>query len=209
LNGFEDVVIRNVDIGHNSVLDKLTPYYSQLRHLLPTYTKIAQMDEYKDICLRFVNQDQCVTIVQLVSDVKSLLDLAFKHVMFGKIYNSEDEMFGEDSTALYDMLVANRNSLTNYNQFPQTATVYGLFLNYGGSNVILWYAGAEKLHSSNFELDNVNIHDLYHETQENIAVYRGHRGSRDRQRFLSCLSAPLMLIIYLVRTRLTLFHNVI
>jgi len=53
LNGFRNVVIRDVEIGPNQYKDKLSPFYVHLRQYLPIHRKMAEDIKGKTICLDF------------------------------------------------------------------------------------------------------------------------------------------------------------
>ena len=41
MSGFKNSVIENIDVGQNIIEDKLSPFYSQMRHYLPVYYSIG------------------------------------------------------------------------------------------------------------------------------------------------------------------------
>ena len=79
--------------------------------------------------------------------------------MFDKLKTDTDKL---------ELWKQHKDILINERNTPQTATLYGIFLNYVGSNVIGWYAGSENTKSHGVILENVHIHDLHHDTFENI-----------------------------------------
>ena len=185
LNGFNNIHINNVDVGPNNKIDKLSPFYAHMRHLLATYKRMNNENPEiinDDLCLTFHPRSECVTFNDLINDIQSLLDMSFEYAVFDKL---PDENGDEYKWKLWEQ---NKDVLINENGNPQTATLYGIFLNYVGSNVIGWYAGSDNTKSKNALIENVYIHDLYHDTFENIGFSQG----RDvgNQRIINCLSAP-------------------
>ena len=196
-NGFDGITIKNVDVGPNRKVDKLTPYYAHMKALLPTYRRMVNDEEVaRDTCINFRSDgrdDDCVYMVDLIDDVQTSLDMAFEYVMFDKDYDSMsiDDYDVNDDPVMYRKLrlwKQNRDVLINDHHSTQTATLYGIFLNYIGSNVIGWYAGSETTKSRNVFIDNVKVHDLHHDTYENIAFSQGELTAS--QRILNCLNAP-------------------
>ena len=54
--------------------------------------------------------------------------------------------------------------------------------------MIGWYAGSQNTKSEGLVINNVYIHDLTHDTTENVAFSQG--GATAKQRILNCLNAP-------------------
>eukprot|EP01084_Bolivina_argentea_P078622 142682_1 len=132
-NGFDDIYIKNVDIGNNIKIHKLSPFYAQMRHLLASYRKMRHENQHiiNDLCLTFYGRNNCITMNDLINDLINILDMAFEYAIFDKTFD-DNKLWNE-----------HKYVLINAKQSPQTATLYGIFLNYVGSNVIGWYAGSE------------------------------------------------------------------
>eukprot|EP01083_Nonionella_stella_P067359 178121_1 len=186
LNGFDGVHMTDVDIGPNIAVDKLSPWYSQMRHLLSTYKRMLNENEdvIQDLCFTFYGRDSCVTLGDLTADLQTVLDIAFEYAVLDKTPLEGD--VHEDTWALWQQ---NKNVLLNTKGTPRTATLYGIFLNYVGSNVIAWYTGSESTQSKNVFMNNVHIHDLYHDTVENMGFSQGK--DVGKQRIINCLASPL------------------
>mmetsp|Transcript_41398 Transcript_41398/g.66586 ORF Transcript_41398/g.66586 Transcript_41398/m.66586 type:complete len:1075 (-) Transcript_41398:25-3249(-) len=194
-NGFDGLTIRNVDVGPNRKVDRLTPYYAHMKALLPTYRMMVDNEDVaRDVCVNWRSpgrDDKCVYMAEMIEDVQTVLDMAFEYVVLDVNYDEIDVgAYLEDEAMQRKMALwkENRDVLINDHHSTQTATLYGIFLNYIGSNVIGWYAGSETTKSHNLFIDNVKIHDLHHDTYENIAFSQGE--STASQRILNCLNAP-------------------
>jgi len=196
-NGFDGVTIRNVDVGPNRKLDMLTPYYAHMKALLPTYRMIVENEQTaREECFQFVSdgrKDECYYLQDMIETVQTLLDMAFEYVVVGvnwddRVLDADDDDDQEGVAHKIELWQKYRDVLINDHHSTQTATLYGIFLNYIGSNVIGWYAGSETTKSQNVVMDNVKIHDLHHDTYENIAFSQGV--STASQRILNCLNAP-------------------
>jgi len=201
-NGFDGITIRNVDVGPNRKVDELTPYYAHMKALLPVYRMMLEKEEVvQETCIHFEgalhlndklsDDDGCVFMKELIDDVQTSLDMAFEYVMFDTDWDEVDVGEYENNEEMQRKLrlwKENRHILINDHHSAQTATLYGIFLNYIGSNVIGWYAGSETTKSHNVHMDNVKIHDLHHDTFENIAFSQGEVTAS--QRILNCLNAP-------------------
>ena len=182
-NGFDGITIKNVDVGPNRKIDRLTPYYAHMKALLPTYRMMVENEETaRDVCVTFKKRGiadrnaECVYLADLINDVQTSLDMAFEYVVLDKDYDEYDIADYQDDevmTRKLNIWADTRDVLINDHHSTQTATLYGIFLNYIGSNVIGWYAGSESTKSENVFIDNVKIHDLHHDTYENIAFSQG------------------------------------
>ena len=112
---------------------------------------ITYIDE--DLCLTFYGRSQCVTFDGLIDDTQLLLGMPFEYAVFDRtIFDDEYKMNLWNNNE--DVLISDTNN-------PQTATLYGIFLDYVGSNVIGWYAGSDNTKSKNVLIENVYIHHLY------------------------------------------------
>eukprot|EP01084_Bolivina_argentea_P113698 202607_1 len=196
-NGFDGVTIKNVDVGPNRKVDRLSPYYAHMKALVPIYRKMIEDEEIAaDTCVEFMSpryaEGECVTMQSLVDDVVTLLDMAFEYVVLDKTdYDEIDVGKFTDNLAMQrkiNIWQEGRSVVINGHHSTQTATLYGIFLNYIGSNVIGWYAGSETTKSQNVFIENVKVHDLHHDTFENIAFSQGDETAA--QRILNCLNAP-------------------
>eukprot|EP00485_Elphidium_margaritaceum_P019055 CAMPEP_0202726258 /NCGR_PEP_ID=MMETSP1385-20130828/184520_1 /ASSEMBLY_ACC=CAM_ASM_000861 /TAXON_ID=933848 /ORGANISM="Elphidium margaritaceum" /LENGTH=996 /DNA_ID=CAMNT_0049392475 /DNA_START=97 /DNA_END=3086 /DNA_ORIENTATION=+ len=159
LNGFDGVTIKNVDVGPNRKLDMLTPYYAHMKALLPTYRMMVENEPAaRDECFQFRSEGRyhtCYTLQDMIDTVQTLLDMAFEYVVVGVDWDAKASDSGQDHNnddklqKKLDLWTNYRSVLINDHQSTQTATLYGIFLNYIGSNVIGWYAGSENTKSHN------------------------------------------------------------
>lgn len=200
LNGFDGVTMKNIDVGPNRNTDRLSPYYAHMKALLPTYRIMLDREEVaRQTCVSFTGQRyadrECVTLQELVDDVQTALDMAFEQALGIKNWDhiAESVTTAEleedaDLERKLSIWADSGSALMNDHHSTQTATLYGIFMNYIGSNVIGWYAGSETSKSHNLVMENVKIHDLHHDTFENIAFSRG--SDTAGQRILNCLNAP-------------------
>jgi len=200
-NGFNGVTMRNLDIGPNRKVDVLSPYYAHMKALLPTYRIMLDREEIaRDSCITLTGprykEKGCVTLQELVDDVQVGLDMAFETAlritdwdqMLSDAKEAGTEYDDEEMARKLEIWAEVGPVLMNQHHSTQTATLYGVFLNYIGSNVIGWYAGSASTHSHDVTMDNVKIHDLHHDTRENIAFSEGDATAN--QRILNCLNAP-------------------
>ena len=100
--------------------------------------------------------------------------------------------------------------INEYNDYyPQTAVVYGLFLNYESAQVLGWYFGNDESKSVDLTIYNVAVHDLYHNTLESMGLYRGYEtDGEDRDaRCVAPLNVPVA--AYLMKNKLNLCLDVI
>lgn len=194
LNGFDGIHIKDVDIGFNNIDDKLSPFYAHMRHLLATYKRMRDENKElinKNLCLTFSGRSTCITFNTLIDEMQILLDMAFEYAVFDKRWNEMEENRDDIDDWHYKLRLWEDNAdilINTETNNPQTATLYGIFLNYVGSNVIGWYAGSDSTKSQNVVIENVNIHDLYHNTFENIGFSQGK--DVGKQRIINCLAAP-------------------
>ena len=87
-NGFDGITIKNVDVGPNRKVDRLTPYYAHMKALLPVYRRMVNDEQLvRDTCFNFRSDgrdDDCVYMADLIDDVQTSLDMAFEYVLFDK-----------------------------------------------------------------------------------------------------------------------------
>ena len=113
LNGFEQLNMKNVDIGPSSQRVYLNGNYGQLRLLLPKMAKIAQ--SHKDDYIRFYGRmKEKVSMQDLIDKVVKMMDMVFNYVIDGETY--EDHPDWDEAVRVF----------INPSGLPMGAVLYGV-----------------------------------------------------------------------------------
>jgi len=159
LNGFEDVTIRDTEIGPSVERAYLNGNYGQFRLLLPTLDKIAK--EYPNEGILFDGRSERVTMREMLNKVISMMDMVFDFAVTGTSHEGEE---------YWDEAV---DAFVNPSGLPYGAVLYGLFLNYPSAGIFGWHVNDK--FSTKATLENVFIHDLRHKGIEVIGMAEGGR----------------------------------
>eukprot|EP01084_Bolivina_argentea_P259295 437478_1 len=139
INGFNKLIIENVDIGPNYQEIPITPRYAHGRLLLERLELIPDKEN------KFVLIDnKKIWATDIIDTLRDEMDEAFSFS-----YNIDDISEHDD---IYDNLFVNNDGL------PHGATLYGMFLNSEGASV--FGLGLSPGHSYNAVLRNINIRQL-------------------------------------------------
>jgi len=161
INGFENVEIRNVEIGPSSQKAYLLGEYGHARMILPRLRKIQE--ENPTGTIQFYGRDSPVTIKELADELETQIDMAFNYVLHGVEHSEDDEN--------YNTWLKAKENFINEDGIPYGSGMYGLFFSYPGANVF-GYAHSD-LRSSNAVVENVKIHNLYHKMYEYLRFHSG------------------------------------
>jgi len=183
LNGFENVKIRNVEIGPSSQRAFLRAEYGLVRALLPRLEQVA--DENPDTLISFDGRDDDdgVTMSFLFEELLRRSNMIFDYVANGE--EPEISTLKERK----DWLLT-RSLFYNPSGLPDGASLYGVFANTAGASTMGFNLNVrEELFSSALELENLEIHDLRHRMNEYLRVAVRTSGGDDA--FGSVLTNPL------------------
>jgi len=159
LNGFDDVVLRNTEIGPSVERAYLNGNYGQFRLLLPTFHKIAK--EYPNEGILFDGRTERVTMQQMLNKVIRMMDMVYDFAVTGTSHEGEE---------YWDEAV---DAFVNPSGLPYGAVLYGLFLNYPSAGIFGWHVNDAL--STKATLENVYIHDLRHKGIEVVGMSEGGR----------------------------------
>merc|ERR1719361_1728224 len=154
---FEDLKMKNVEIGPSSTIAYLKGEYAYARWTVSALERIMKTD-YNDIFpITFSGRDEALEFEEIISNLRSLMDIAFKAVMGIEGFADDDPQY----RIAKDLFI-------NEDGIPYGAVMYGMFLN-------LWFANVFTIHPSTkhavgAELENVNIHGLHHKTMEYVRM---------------------------------------
>ena len=134
LNGFEDVVLKDIDIGPSNSMVALNGNYIQMRALLNNLRALYEKEEVEGQVFSFWGRKEDeMTLEQLVEErLVPAMDEAFRSAVLGPLggYEIEDE----ELRNVVDAVFVNHGS----DQIPYAAVVYGLFLNYPASGLLIY-----------------------------------------------------------------------
>jgi len=171
LNGFDTVTIRNVEVGPANHEQYLASEYTHYRFILENMRKVIE-DENPTNTIQFADRPEGVSLDDLRDKLQNEMNMALKYVVLN------EEGSGDDWEEAKKVFV-------NPSGFGYGASMYGIFLSYPGANVLSYHINSKT--SSTATLENVYIHDLYHQTKE----YVGMR--TDLRMFVNSFNAPLHL----------------
>jgi len=174
LNGFDGLTLRNVDVGPSNNEQYLASEYTHYRFILPRLRKIAENNPTGTI--QFINREKAVTMADIAEELEYKMTQAFQYVMYGM----EPD---EDDTEAYESFVEAKKIFVNDNGLGYGASQYGIFLSYPGANVLSFHLNQDT--SKGATLENVNIHDLHHQTKEYVGIRTTLR------LFVNSFNAPL------------------
>jgi len=173
LNGFNDVTIRNVEVGPSNNEQYLASEYTHYRFVLERMRKVIE-EENPTETIQFVDRDAAVSLDELREKLQNEMNYAFKYVMLGEEGDDDDEEWIEA-----------KNVFINPTGYGYGASVYGIFLSYPGANVLSYHINSKT--SSTATLENVYIHDITHKTKEYVGL------RTDLRMFVNSFNAPLHL----------------
>jgi len=167
LNGFENVLISNVDIGPSTSEAYVTAGYGHARALLYIARILIEDENVNKVHLPFYGRkDQNITIVQVVDQMITEMDMIFNHIVKGIDYDDE-EVNQNDETIIANWKEAKQLFLKT-DGIPYGSAMYGIFLNYPGASIQSYHLNDQK--SYNAVIENVRIHDMYHKTFEALQI---------------------------------------
>ena len=159
-SAFNNIKLKNVEIGPSSNIAYLTGEYGYARFTLQRLERIKN-DPNKYIKenvfpFSFANRDKIINDIQdIIDPLRESMDIAFKYVINGL----PDNYKIDDKT---------KRLFINEEGIPYGAVMYGLFLNLYFANVFQIHPSLK--HSINAEIENVKIHDLIHKTREYLRL---------------------------------------
>merc|ERR550525_106468 len=156
---FENLKMKNVEIGPSSKVAYLKGEYAYARWTVQTLTRMMESGDYKDdvFPITFSGREVALEFDDIIDNLKDLMDIAFKSVMGIEGYADHDPQYRKAK----DLFI-------NEDGIPYGAVMYGLFLN-------LWFANVFTIHPSTkhavgAEIENVKIHGLHHKTMEYVRM---------------------------------------
>ena len=208
LNGWENLVLDNIEIGPNSDIDYLKGEFGHARLMLQRLQKARELMSDEEIdtkSVTFANLKAAATIDDLIDDLEAEMELAYHYAMnrinskFEETNYIDPEYLEMIDTSRYKINSNNNNDLEaeaqeseqdifwekvkySYIQksgFPAGSSVSGVFLNYYGASVFAYAKWvAEEYHSNNAVLNNIYIHDLTHEMSELVRIAAKDEGGQ-------------------------------
>eukprot|EP01084_Bolivina_argentea_P134567 237340_1 len=144
MSGFEDVILRNLDIGPNNQECPVTGRYLHARAMLPRYKELVDSHGSDNIVVNGVRKN----VKQIIDRLVDAMNM---------IYN--EEILGYEYDAATDELYAMAQlEFGNTARVSDGGVVYGILLNgYGGAVMGL---GSAPRFASNVEMESITIHDF-------------------------------------------------
>ena len=169
-NGFDTIVLDDVEVGPTSSKAFFNGEYGHMRALLPRFRAVAQEIGDDEEPIKFYGRDRPTSMREITGEIQQQLDMAFAYVVHGKKYSPENS-----SPAVYESYKSMLKLFINEDGIPNGGAQYGIFLNTFGASVFTYnlYTG---FYSTNAILNNVRIHDMSHEMQEYVRIFRPHSG---------------------------------
>eukprot|EP00484_Ammonia_sp_Unknown_P020063 CAMPEP_0197030868 /NCGR_PEP_ID=MMETSP1384-20130603/10007_1 /TAXON_ID=29189 /ORGANISM="Ammonia sp." /LENGTH=1847 /DNA_ID=CAMNT_0042460297 /DNA_START=328 /DNA_END=5871 /DNA_ORIENTATION=- len=152
LNGFDDITIRDCDIGPSSSNIPVTGRYLHARTLLRRFEHLV--DNYGDEELAFSGRES-QTVRDYVDELILQMDMVYNHVINGYEYSAEQD--GDEDYQRW-LKASDLFMNPNENGYGDGGVVYGILLNSRGGAVMGF--GNAPSQSTNAVIENVNIHDL-------------------------------------------------
>jgi len=153
LNGFDNVVLNNVEVGPTSQQVYLRAEYGHMRYMLPRLRAIAE--ENPDGTIQYSGRDEVWTAATLADELEIQLNLAFNYAVYGTV--PEDET---DSS-----WVSAKSVFINENGIPYGSVQHGIFLNTEGTSVFNYNLHTTS-YSTSISLIDVKIHGMRHKMTE-------------------------------------------
>lgn len=167
LNGFENVTLRDIDIGPSHAQLRLNANYIQMRALLANLRALSSA--FRSPFSFAQRGAEVMTLRELVEGrLVPAMDAAFRVAVFG---DAVEEAAAAEGVEVEDVSCLLRPSA--YGE-PYGAVVYGLFLNYPASGIFGWHVSQSQ--SSGALLENVRVHDLSHRAEEVVGLTTNRHG---------------------------------
>jgi len=180
MSHFQDLRIRNVEIGPSSTVAYLKGEYAYARWTVAQLDRIMDSGEFNDIFpLQFDGRAEALEFEDIVERLRDLMDMAFVYVIGEAEFDDDDEDW-----ATAKALFINEDGL------PYGAVMYGLFLNLYFSNVFTIHPSIK--HAENATIENLKIHGLHHKTVEYLRMDKYH-SAMYRNQFNAPLDARMVL----------------
>jgi len=180
MSHFQDLTIKNVEIGPSSTVAYLKGEYAYARWTVAQLERIMESGVYNDIFpVYFDSREDGLEFVEIVDSLKSLMDIAFKYVIGEEEYDDDDE----DWLAAKDLFI-------NEDGLPYGAVMYGLFLNLYFANVFTIHPSIKHANTANIE--QLKIHGLHHKSVEYLRMDKYH-SAMYRNQFNAPLDAKRVL----------------
>ena len=162
LNGYNDIILENLEIGPSTNIAYLNGNYGQLRALLPTLRKLALKSTET---IRFNGREDIeYTMQDLLEILEPLMVKAFNYA-HAKAIENEEEIIKFQSDTDYDLI---HDLFINPSGLSYGAVTYGIFLNYPSAGIFGWHVNDAT--SNGAVLNNIHIHDIYRKGDEIIGV---------------------------------------
>ena len=146
LSGFQDVIMRNLDIGPNNQDCPVTGRYLHARAMLPRYKQLV--DEKGDESILINGEKR--QIKDVIDRLIDSMNIIYNEEILGYEYDENDELY-----QLAQLEFGNSNISP---RVSDGGVVYGILLNgYGGAVMGL---GSAPRFASNVQMENINIHDF-------------------------------------------------
>lgn len=146
LSGFQDVIMRNLDIGPNNQNCPVTGRYLHARAMLPRYKQLVEENGQRAILINGEKKK----IVDVINRIVESMNIIYNEEILGYEYDPDDELYQ------YAQLEFGNNNISP--RVSDGGVVYGILLNgYGGAVMGL---GSAPRYASNVHMENINIHDF-------------------------------------------------
>ena len=165
-NGFENLVLRDIEIGPSTQKAFMTAPYTHGRAFLASGLKISEENDGK---VPLSNRDEAVSMGDIVEDLNDQLDMAFNYVVNNVDY---DALYENDKEQLAKWKAA-KEVFIKEDGIPYGSSMYGIFLNYPGSSILSYHLNNDVSHKAT--LENIYIHDMTHRTVETLALKSSKR----------------------------------
>lgn len=155
LSGFQDVILRNLDIGPNNQDCPVTGRYLHARAMLPRYKQLVE--EHGDESIIINGQERKIS--DIIDRLVAAMNIIYNEEVLGYEYETDPDLDHE----LYQMaqLEFATKSYQIDDDTPRVSdggTVYGILLNgYGGA--VMGFGEAPRF-ASNVEMESIRIHDF-------------------------------------------------
>eukprot|EP01084_Bolivina_argentea_P008603 16099_1 len=171
-NGYNNVILEDLDIGPSTSIAYLNGNYGQLRELLPTLRKLSR--QHRTATIRFNDRDVDYTMSDLLNILEPLMRSAFDFA-YHKATNNEIEV----EALVHDLFI-------NPSGLSYGAVTYGIFLNHPSAGIFGWHVNDAA--STSARLHNIAIHDIHRQGEEVIGL--AHRG----RVYCNAFNGPLPLV---------------
>jgi len=140
LSGFEGVILRNLEIGPNSIDCPVTGRYLHARAMLPRYKHLLENHADEHVTINGEKRQ----VRDLVDDVIDAMDLVYRAEVLGQELTDDEKFVARE--------------FINEDRLSDGGAVYGVLLNgYGGA--VMGFGEAPPF-AADVTMENVHVHDL-------------------------------------------------